>query len=148
MEPLLTLERYLPYRLSLLSNKVSETVAKTYKDKFAISITEWRIMAVLGEYPGISADEVSLKTHIEKSLISRAISKLLKRKLLCRNISEDDKRRSELMLSNTGYEVYEEIVPLSLEYERKFLATLSQQEQEVLSSLIDRLSQHAESISL
>ncbi len=148
MEPLLTLERYLPYRLSLLSNKVSETVAKTYKDKFAISITEWRIMAVLGEYPGISADEVSLKTHIEKSLISRAISKLLKRKLLCRNISEDDKRRSELVLSNTGYEVYEEIVPLSLEYERKFLATLSQQEQEVLSSLIDRLSQHAESISL
>ncbi|GLR71713.1 MarR family winged helix-turn-helix transcriptional regulator [Agaribacter marinus] len=148
MEPLLTLERYLPYRLSLLSNKISETVAKTYKDKFAISITEWRIMAVLGEYPGISADEVSLKTHIEKSLISRAISKLLKRKLLCRNISEDDKRRSELVLSNTGYEVYEEIVPLSLEYERKFLASLSQQEQEVLSSLIDRLSQHAESISL
>ena len=39
-------------------------------------------MAVLGEYPGISADEVSLKTQIEKSILSRAISKLLQRKLV------------------------------------------------------------------
>lgn len=78
---ILTLERYLPYRLSILSNRVSGRIAETYGDKFAISVTEWRIMAVLGEYPGISADEVSNKTQIEKSILSRAISKLLNRNL-------------------------------------------------------------------
>ena len=77
-KPLLTLERYLPYRLSILSNKVSGIVAQTYKDKFALSVTEWRIMAVLGEYSGISADEVSLKTQIEKSLIKPSSCKTSK----------------------------------------------------------------------
>ena len=140
---LLILERYLPYRLSILSNQISTLVAESYKDRFALSITEWRIMAVLGEYPGVSADEISLKTQIEKSLISRAISKLLKRNLIQRQISKEDKRRSQIELSPIGYDVYSQIVPLSLEYEQQLLSCLSQQEQEELSSLIDRLYVHA-----
>jgi DNA-binding MarR family transcriptional regulator len=145
---LLTLERYLPYRLSILSNKVSTLVAKAYQDKFALSITEWRIMAVLGEYTGVSADEVSIKTQIEKSLISRAISKLLKRKLIERKVSKEDKRRSQISLSDTGYAVYSEIVPLSLQYEAKLLAALEIEEQAQLSELIDRLYAHAERLEL
>lgn len=141
---LLTLERYLPYRLSILSNKVSTLVAQAYKDKFALSITEWRIMAVLGEYPGVSADEISLKTQIEKSLISRAISQLLKRSLIDRQTSKEDKRRSEISLSETGYLVYSEIVPLSYEYEKQLLACLNDEEQNQLSDLIDRLYDHAD----
>ncbi|MGQ8365437.1 MarR family winged helix-turn-helix transcriptional regulator [Glaciecola sp. 1036] len=145
---LLTLERYLPYRLSVLSNKVSGKIAQSYKDKFALSITEWRIMAVLGEYPGVSADEVSVKTQIEKSLISRAVSKLLQRQLICRTLSKEDKRRSELHLSNTGTEVYNEIVPLSLEYERKLLSCLNSEQEQQLSQIIDQLYQRANEMKL
>ncbi|MBT1451256.1 MarR family transcriptional regulator [Glaciecola sp. XM2] len=145
-ETLLALERYMPYRLSIVSNKVSSIVAQIYKDKFALSITEWRIMAVLGEYPGVSADEISVKTQIEKSLISRAISNLLKRKLVQRSIARDDKRRSEITLSETGYEVYAEIAPLSLQYEKALLDCLSEQEQTQLSEMIDRLYLHAQTI--
>ncbi len=145
-QPLLTLERYLPYRLSILSNKVSSLVAQAYKDKFALSITEWRIMAVLGEYPGASADEISVKTQIEKSIISRAISKLLKRKLIERELAKEDKRRSQIALSETGLEVYREIVPLSYEYEEKLLSCLNESEQETLSDLIDRLYLHTEKL--
>lgn len=145
-ESLLTLERYLPYRLSILSNRISTLVAESYKGRFGLSITEWRIMAVLGEYPGISADEISLKTQIEKSLISRAISKLLNRNLIQRQISKEDKRRSQIELSALGYDVYSQIVPLSLEYEQKLLSCLSKDEQENLSELIDRLYAHAENL--
>lgn len=146
--PLLTLERYLPYRLSILSNKVSTLVAQAYKDKFALSITEWRIMAVLGEYSGISADEISIKTQIEKSLISRAINKLVSRKLIERSISQEDKRRSQIALSETGYEVYAEIVPMSLAYEATLLGALDKHEQAELSQLIDRLYAHADRLKL
>ncbi|WP_371194011.1 MarR family winged helix-turn-helix transcriptional regulator [Glaciecola sp. SC05] len=143
---LLILERYMPYRLSIVSNKVSSIVAQTYKDKFALSITEWRIMAVLGEYPGASADEISLKTQIEKSLISRAIGNLLKRKLVVRNVARDDKRRSEVTLSKAGYEVYAEIVPLSLQYEKELLDCLSSEEQTMFSDVIERLYEHAQTL--
>jgi DNA-binding MarR family transcriptional regulator len=143
---LLTLERYLPYRLSILSNRTSTLVAESYKDRFGLSITEWRIMAVLGEYPGVSADEISLKTQIEKSLISRAISKLLKRNLIQRQISKEDKRRSQIELSTMGFDVYSQIVPLSLKYEQQLLSCLSLQEQDDLSNLIDRLYAHADQL--
>ncbi len=147
-ESLLTLERYLPYRLSILSNKVSSLIAESYNHQFGLSITEWRIMAVLGEYTGISADEVSIKTQIEKSLISRAISKLLSRKLITRTISVEDKRRSELTLSDAGYKVYEQIVPMSLDYEKQLLSCLNEEQQEQLSSIIETLYNHAEKLKL
>ncbi|ARN75247.1 MarR family winged helix-turn-helix transcriptional regulator [Oceanicoccus sagamiensis] len=142
-QQILTLERYLPYRLSILSNKVSGIIAQTYKGKFALSITEWRIMAVLGEYPEASADEVSARTQIEKSILSRAISKLLSRKLITRSFDKDDKRRSILMLTKTGLSVYDEMVPISYKYEQDLLTCFNKQEREVFSQLIDRLYSHA-----
>jgi DNA-binding MarR family transcriptional regulator len=145
--PVLTLERFMPYRLSILSNKVSSMIADTYQDKFALSITEWRIMAVLGEYPGSSADEISVKTQIEKSILSRSVNRLLKRHLIEREISDTDRRRSHIKLSDMGRAVYEEIVPLSYEYENTLLNCFSKEEQALFSELVDRLYQHATTFS-
>ena len=140
---ILTLERYLPYRLSILSNRVSGRIAETYGDKFAISVTEWRIMAVLGEYPGISADEVSNKTQIEKSILSRAISKLLNRNLRNRERDPADKRRSMLKLSKTDQSVYDEIVPIAYDMEKELPNCFNAEETEAFSKLVDRLYEHA-----
>jgi len=46
----LELERFLPYRLSILSNRVSQQIAREYQDRFDLSMTEWRVMAVLARY--------------------------------------------------------------------------------------------------
>ena len=138
-------ERYLPYRLSILSNRISALISEIYSDKFALSITEWRIMAVLGEYPDVSADEVSLKTQIEKSILSRAINKLVQRKLLQREFDPLDRRRSMLRLTATGLSVYDEVVPVSYDYEKALVSCFTDAEREQFSEFIDRLYQHAES---
>src|SRR5690606_40703686 len=56
---LLELETFLPYRLSVLSNTLSQAIAKVYDKRFDLSVTEWRAMAVLGNRPDISAREVA-----------------------------------------------------------------------------------------
>ena len=145
--PQLTLERFAPYRLSVLSNRVSTSIASAYRDRFALSVTEWRIMAVLGEYPGLSGEEVSNKTQIEKSMLSRSIQKLLARHLLERNVDEQDRRRQVLNLSELGNDIYAQIVPLSLDYEKRLLACFNAQERKQFSQLIDRLSEHAKSLA-
>ena len=142
---ILQLERYLPYRLSILSNRISALISEIYSDKFVLSITEWRIMAVLGEYPDVSADEVSLKTQIEKSILSRAINKLVQRKLLQREFDPLDRRRSMLRLTATGLSVYDEVVPVSYDYEKALVSCFTDAEREQFSEFIDRLYQHAES---
>lgn len=144
----LTLEGYLPYRLSILSNRISEIIAKTYRDKFALATTEWRIMAVLGEYPGSSADEVSIKTRTEKSIVSRALQKLLARHLVSREVDVGDRRRQNLTLTKIGLEIYQQIVPVSYDYQDQLQECFSKQEQDVFNSLIDKLYQHAENIKL
>jgi DNA-binding MarR family transcriptional regulator len=146
ISPKLVLERFAPYRLSIVSNRISDIIAATYKDRFALSVTEWRIMAVLGEYPGVSGEEVSVKTQIEKSILSRAIQKLLKRNLVERTVDEQDRRRQVLTLSNLGLDIYRQIVPLSLQHEKKILACFNQQEREQFSSYLDRLQEHAKTL--
>jgi len=142
----LRLERFLPYRLSITSNLISGIIAQTYKDKFALSITEWRIMAVLGEYSGVSADEISAKIKIEKSIISRALQKLLARNLVNREVDDNDGRRQNLNLTKVGLDIYHQLVPVSYDYENELLTCFTAQEQAQFNGLLDRLYQHAEEL--
>ena len=139
----LQLEAFLPYRLSLLSNAISGAIAAVYGDKFAISMPEWRIMMILAEYPDMSADEVCRRTKIEKSVVSRAVARLLKRHLVNRDVDEKDRRRSILRLSETGLSVYDEVMPIARDYEAKLLSGLSAGELETFNGMIDRLMEKA-----
>ena len=51
----LELERFLPYRLSILSNTISQGIADDYQKRYDLSVTEWRVMAVLARFDGLSA---------------------------------------------------------------------------------------------
>lgn len=135
----LDLEHFLPYRLSVLSNRVSHTIADIYADRFNIGVTQWRVIAVLGRYPGLSANGVAERTAMDKVAVSRAVASLLQRGLLVRNTHDADRRRSVLALSDDGYAVYDEVAPLALEYEHTLLAPLDARERDELDRLLHKL---------
>ena len=137
--PGLNLKDFLPYRLSIVTNRISASFARLYSEKFDLSIPEWRVMAVLGQQPGLSADEVCSETEMDKVPVSRAVSKLLGKGLLRREFSGRDRRRSILSLSEAGYGMYAQIVPLALSYETELKASLSAAEQSQLEALLDKL---------
>ena len=120
----LRLERFLPYRLSVLSNRVSQDIARLYSARFNLSITEWRVMAVLGQQSPLSANTVAERTAMDKVAVSRAVSGLLHKSFLTRTTDTGDRRRSSLQLSTAGYAVFDEIVPLALGIEHKILQAL------------------------
>ncbi len=136
---ILKLERFLPYRLSVLSNRISAEIATLYQERFGIGVTEWRVMAVLGRFPEISAIEVAEHTAMDKVAVSRAVASLCDRGLLLREIHADDRRRSVLSLSEAGYAVYDQIVPLALDYEQRLLDSLSPAEVRRFDTLLDAL---------
>ena len=136
---LLALERFLPYRLSVLSNRVSQSIARAYADRFAIGITEWRVLAVLGRHPGLSANGVAERTAMDKVAVSRALARLLERGLVQRDTHGDDRRRSVLELSEAGYRIYDEVVPLALARERMLLAHFSDDDKRQLDALLEKL---------
>ena len=135
----LELERFLPYRLSVLSNTVSQAIAATYERRFALSITEWRVMAVLGRYDGLSAREVAERTAMDKVAVSRALARLIEAGRVRRQTADHDRRQSVLRLSAKGWKVYDQVAPLALEHEQRLLAHLNPAEQRSLADILDKL---------
>lgn len=135
----LDLEHFLPYRLSVLSNRISGNIARLYGKRYGLAVTEWRVMAVLGRYPDLSAGEVAERTAMDKVAVSRAVARLLEREFIQRATHDGDRRRSVLALSKLGFEVYDVVAPLVLESERLLLAGLEAGEREQLDSLLLKL---------
>ncbi len=138
---LLDLEHFLPYRLSVLSNRISQIIADTYAARFGIGIAEWRAIAVLGRHSGLSANGVAERTAMDKVAVSRTLARLLERGLVQRDTHGDDRRRSVLELSEAGYLIFDEVVPLALARERALLAHFSDDDKQQLDALLTKLSQ-------
>ena len=136
----LELERFLPYRLSILSNTVSQAIAREYQHRFDLSVTEWRVMAVLARFDTLSAREVAERTAMDKVAVSRALAGLVASARVIRRIDSGDKRRSVLRLSASGWKIHDAVAPLARAQERKLLARLNVEEQSWLDQILDKLT--------
>ena len=141
------LERFLPYRLSVLTNLVSGAIADVYQHRFNLTIPEWRVIAVLARHPGLSAAEVAAHTRMDAVAVSRAVTRLLRAGRIRRSIAAEDRRRSVLRLSAAGEAVYREIAPVALRYERSLLEGLTAAEVAELESTLGKLSARAQALA-
>jgi DNA-binding MarR family transcriptional regulator len=141
------LDQFLPYRLSVLTNLVSSTIAEAYQRRFGLGIPEWRVLAVLARHPGLAAAEVAERTRMDAVAVSRAVARLLAAGRLRRSVSRDDRRRSVLAMSAAGAAVYREIAPLALAYERDLVASLGGIERATLDRALEVLTARAEELS-
>jgi len=139
----LELENFLPYRLSVLAQLVSESLHDLYAEPFGLSVTQWRVMAALGRFAPLTATEVGLRIVMDKVAVSRAVAGLRKRGLVERATDRDDRRREPLRLTAKGCTMHDQIVPLALKYEEDLYAALSPEERSALNGLCDRLFSHA-----
>jgi DNA-binding MarR family transcriptional regulator len=136
----LELEHFLPYRLSVLSNRISQEIAGLYAERFALNVTEWRLLAVLGRYPDLTATELVERTAMDKVAVSRAVASLIADGRLTRKVDGEDRRRARLRLSARGYRIYDQVAPLALAYHERLLAGLETGEREALEALLGRLN--------
>lgn len=141
------LERFLPYRLSVLTNVVSGAIASAYQRRFGLGIPEWRVIAVLARHPGLSAAEVAACTRMDAVAVSRAVTRLARSGRLNRSVSAEDRRRSVLRLSAAGRSVYRRIAPLALDYERQLLACLDAREVAALDAIVAKLTARAHALA-
>ncbi len=139
----LDLAQFLPYRLSVLSNRVSSAIARTYSARFDLSIPEWRVMAVLGGADGLSARDVAERTAMDKVQVSRAIARLVSKKRVQRLADRSDARVTRLSLSAKGRDIYDEIAPLALALEDILVDALSPGERATLDRIMTKLGRQA-----
>ena len=139
MAKTLKLDEFLPYRLSIASNTVSDAVASAYRTLFGLRIPEWRLVAVLAEGGAMSQQALCGRTRMDKVTVSRAAIALAERGLIQRGANPDDQRSHLLTLSQEGWALYEQVAPKALEFERRIFETLSDAEREQLRAMLERI---------
>ncbi|TPE61140.1 MarR family transcriptional regulator [Sandaracinobacter neustonicus] len=141
---MLRLQDFLPYRLSIASNAVSDRVAHAYQARFGLKIPEWRVIAVVAEQGRATQAGLVAATQMDKMTISRAVGALVERGLLVRSTA-DDRRTLQLALTEDGKALHSEIAPLALGIEAELLAGFSESERAQLLALLARLEACARS---
>jgi DNA-binding MarR family transcriptional regulator len=136
------LGKYLPFRLTVLSNRLTRQVARYYGQRYKLSAPEWRTMAVLGQSGAMSANSVIAQTTMDKVRVSRAVAKLLKTGYITRDADPEDRRRAILALTPKGMEIYRQIVPLVQDIEAELLKLLSAAEHAGLDTALAKIEAH------
>ena len=134
--------RFVPFRLNRLAAEVSQSLSSEYQERYRLDIPEWRVLATLGfRNEACSAQYVSDCTRTHKSTISRAVTMLMRRKIIERVENREDRREYRLRLTRKGRALYEELIPRLLRRERQILACLSRQEQKKFTALLGKIEQ-------
>ncbi|SIO12047.1 transcriptional regulator, MarR family [Parasphingorhabdus marina DSM 22363] len=141
------LDDFIPYQLSTASNAVSDLIAREYKSRFGLKIPEWRVMAVLGNRGNATQRQLVEATLMDKVTVNRAVKTLVDRALLGRSPNSADGRSHHLMLSDTGRDLYDQIMPAAETMEKKIMSVLSDGEQKQLSAFLGKIKQSADDIA-
>lgn len=118
------LDTFLPYQLAVAAARVSRDFAAIYRDRFGLSIPEWRVMAHLGQSGSVSVREIHLKVDMDKSKVSRAAARLEEAGLVTKAVNPADRRLVALELTAAGRDMIAEIAPLARAFEAGVLGEL------------------------
>lgn len=133
------LEDFLPYRLNILAQEVSQQLSAIYASRFNLDIPQWRILANLASRGDMTAQAIAKITWSHKSTISRAVASLEQRRLIERAADKSDKRALMLRLTPKGRALFSDLLPLVLEFEKRLLGRLDTAERKALLAGLDGL---------
>ncbi len=130
---------FFPYRLSILSNRVSNLIAQDYAEKFDLRVPDWRVIMVLYEPDQLTASEIAEATLMDRVRVTRTLQQLLTKEIVSRRASKTDGRSAYITLTAKGREIYDAVIPLALDYERQVLSVLSETEKVALTGMMEKL---------
>ncbi|MCZ4264079.1 MarR family winged helix-turn-helix transcriptional regulator [Erythrobacter sp. G21629-S1] len=145
MFPIFDLDDFLPFRLHLAAESTSQRFYPQYRDAFQINRTEWRVLFHIGQHGPISANHISRMSRLEKSKISRAITKLEERGWVERSYSKEHRRSHDLLLTQEGRPAFHELAKMASEFNEMLEQHLGKGEMkkilQQLRSLEDRINE-------
>ena len=133
------LAEFLPYRLAFLSERVSRRLAVDYGKSHGLSVAEWRVMVNLLHLGTASVRDIQVSTNLEKSRVSRAVTRLAAAGLVQKGPGQRDARLVEIALTDAGAKTLSDILPAARAVEAQLLAGLSAGQRQALFEAVEQL---------
>ncbi|HXI06984.1 MAG: MarR family winged helix-turn-helix transcriptional regulator [Bradyrhizobium sp.] len=138
-EPTLDLDRYVPALITFIANKLSRSATVLYQKRFAVNVTEWRILSLLAIEPEIPAARICHVIGFDKGPVSRTLAAMEERGLVAIKAGREDGRTHSISLTAKGATTHNKVIAVALERERRLLSCLKKDERETLLALLRRL---------
>lgn len=111
------LDDFLPYQLAVAAQRVSREFSTLYKEKYGLTIPEWRVLAHLSQVSQVSVREIVDRVDMDKPKVSRAAARLEAAGYIAKHASTTDRRLVELSLTDRGRGLMVELVPIANAYQ-------------------------------
>ncbi len=140
------MDAFIPAALTNLAQKITSTASATYRPRFGVGITDWRIIALLAGEPWIAPVRICEATGLDKAAVSRSLRDLAKAGLVEVRAGEPNRRRLPVALTAKGLAAHDRIVIVALERQERLLKGFSSDERAQLRAFIARMRREVETI--
>lgn len=140
------LQEFWPYALNQVAETTSLGFQSVYRKKYAMTRTEWRILAHLGEFGQMTAKDICERASLHKTKVSRAVVALEDKRWLNRSTNEEDRRAEHLILSKTGEQAYHDLTKEADKLNGELVVGLSADELATFRKVLDTLSRNAQDL--
>ncbi len=139
------LDHYLPYHLNRTGARLATAFGNDLR-RFDLTLTMWRVLAVLWHHGELKVSDIVVDTTIEQSTLSRLLVTMEGKGLLSRERSRVDARTVVVNLTPRGRKVTKTLIPLALELERTTLKGFSKKEIDSLYAMLTRIFKNASNL--
>ncbi len=143
----LNLRHFATYYFTVITNLLSNGASRRYIREFGVGVVEWRVLAVLTLEPDIPARRVREVIGLDKSSVSRAVGLLRDQNYLNEVVDPKDERRKLLKLTPSGKKLHDKMIHIALEREAHLLRGFSEDERELLLSMLARVQRNTETLN-
>lgn len=140
------IDDFLMYRLSRLLASGSASVIRLCEGELGITRREWRVIASLKPGGSMLSSELAAHAHLDRARTSRAISSLVAKGLIDRQIVPSDQRKATVTLSAQGCAMYESFFPVVAELNQRMLQGLSDEVLQALDTALNHIQTAAEKL--
>jgi DNA-binding MarR family transcriptional regulator len=131
-------------RLARVNAKLNLQTARLLKDLAGLTLTEWRVIALLGEGGETTSTAISRDAEIDKGLLSRTLKRLAAAQLVNQTRAQFDNRIHTLSLTQSGRKIFEDIAPRMSERQQGLRADIGPAEIETFFRVLDKLEKTTE----
>jgi DNA-binding MarR family transcriptional regulator len=133
------LSSFLPYRLAVLSERVSRRLSVEYERTHGLTVAEWRVLAHLSRCGPVSIRDIHNCVNLEKPRVSRAVGRLEETGLVQKLPAERDGRLVAISLTEAGQSVLAELVPTVQSIEQRLRGAVGAEDLKTFFKVMERM---------
>jgi len=133
------LTTFLPYRLAVLSERVSARLAVEYGRSHGIGVAEWRVLVHVNRAGSASVRDITRRANLGKPRVSRAVARLETLGLVQKRSGATDGRLVAITLTPAGHATLAEILPMATQVESRLLGALPFEDRQKLQDIMEKL---------